>query len=123
MNRRSMTLDFDKIKTYSANDRINLVRIDNLKRPGVYEFTDYTADGFDELVERLKKAKAGGREIIFSMGAHVIKCGLSPYLIALMEAGYITHLSGNGACSIHDFELAYLGGTSEDVPTAIEDGL
>lgn len=117
-----MTLDFDKIKTYSANDRINLVRIDNLKRPGVYEFTDYTADGFDELVERLKKAKAGGREIIFSMGAHVIKCGLSPYLIALMEAGYITHLSGNGACSIHDFELAYLGGTSEDVPTAIEDG-
>lgn len=122
MNRRSMQLSFDTTKTYSAENRINLVRIDNLKRPGAYEFADFTAEGFEELVERLKKAKEGGHEIIFSMGAHVIKCGLSPYLIKLMEAGYITHLSGNGACSIHDFELAYLGGTSEDVPTAIEDG-
>jgi hypothetical protein len=56
------------------------------------------------------------------MGAHVVKNGLSPYLIAMMREGLITHLSGNGACSIHDFELAFLGGTSEDVPTAIEDG-
>jgi hypothetical protein len=39
-----------------------------------------------------------------------------------MREGFVTHLSGNGACSIHDFERAYLGGTSEDVPTAIEDG-
>lgn len=39
-----------------------------------------------------------------------------------MKRGYITHIAGNGACSIHDFELAYLGGTSEDVPCAIEDG-
>ena len=39
-----------------------------------------------------------------------------------MRDGFVTHLSGNGACSIHDFELAYNGGTSEDVPTAIEDG-
>ena len=38
------------------------------------------------------------------------------------KKGIITHVAGNGACSIHDFELAYLGGTSEDVPTAIEDG-
>ena len=87
MNRRSMQLDFDTTKTYSANDRINLVRIDNLKRPGAYEFTDFTAEGFDELTERLKKAKEGGHEIIFSMGAHVIKCGLSPYLIVLKKYG------------------------------------
>ena len=56
------------------------------------------------------------------MGAHVIKNGLSRYLIEMMKKGFITHIAGNGACSIHDFELAYLGGTSEDVPTAIEDG-
>jgi len=122
MLRRQMQLSFDKTKTYSAEDRINLVRIDNLKRPDAYTFEAFSKEGFDELCERIKKAKDGGHEIIFSMGAHVVKCGLSPYLIALMEAGYITHLSGNGACSIHDFELAYLGGTSEDVPTAIEDG-
>lgn len=122
MNRRSMTLDFSGIKTYSAEERINLVRIDNLKRPGQYEVPAWGNADFDELVARIKKAREGGHEVIFSMGAHVIKCGLSPYLIQLMKDGWITHIAGNGACSIHDFELAYLGGTSEHVPTAIEDG-
>lgn len=120
--RRSRTLDFSGIKTYSALDRHNLVRIDNLKRPGEYIHEAYSSSEFTELVKRIKRAREEGKEIIFSMGAHVIKCGLSPYLISLMKEGYITHLAGNGACSIHDFELAYLGGTSEDVPTAIEDG-
>lgn len=122
MNRRSMTLDYSGMKTYDANNRTNLVRIDNLKRPGVYEVPEWGNADFDELIARIKKAKTDGAQIIFSMGAHVIKCGLSPYLIRLMQEGYITHVAGNGACSIHDFELAYLGGTSENVPTAIEDG-
>lgn len=122
MERKSMQLDFSDIQTYSAENRINLVRIDNLKRPGIYQPEPWGNEDFDKLVERIRLAKEGGHPIIFSMGAHVIKCGLSPYLIALMKAGFITHISGNGACSIHDFELAYLGGTSEDVPTALEDG-
>ncbi|MBR4888603.1 MAG: hypothetical protein IKU17_05615, partial [Clostridia bacterium] len=122
MERRKMTLDFFGIKTQSAENRTNLVRIDNLKRPGVYEVPAWGDEDFNELAARVKKAAKEGREIIFSMGAHVIKCGLSPYLIALMKQGYITHIAGNGACSIHDFELACLGGTSEHVPTAIEDG-
>ena len=122
MDRKSMQLDFSGITTYSAEQRVNLVRIDNLKRPGVYEVPKWGGADFDELVARIKKARADGREVILSMGAHVIKCGLSPYLIALMKEGWITHIAGNGACSIHDFELAYLGGTSEHVPTAIEDG-
>lgn len=120
--RNTKKLSFENIRTYSAENRINLVRIDNLKRPGQYVPAPWGSEDFDTLVSRIQTAKAEGRQIIFSMGAHVIKCGLSPYLIALMKAGYITHISGNGACSIHDFELAYLGGTSEDVPTAIEDG-
>lgn len=120
--RRSMQLDFSGITTYSAEERTNLVRIDNLKRPGGYEVPEWGSEDFNTLVSRIKKARADGREVIFSMGAHVIKCGLSPYLIALMKDGWITHIAGNGACSIHDFELAYLGGTSEHVPTAIEDG-
>lgn len=120
--RNTKKLSFENIRTYSAENRINLVRIDNLKRPGQYVPAPWGNEDFDTLVSRIQTAKAEGRQIILSMGAHVIKCGLSPYLIALMKAGYITHISGNGACSIHDFELAYLGGTSEDVPTAIEDG-
>lgn len=122
MDRRSMQLDLSGITTYDAHDRTNLVRIDNLKRPGQYAVPVWGNEDFDELVARIRKAREGGHEVILSMGAHVIKCGLSPYLIALMKEGWITHIAGNGACSIHDFELAYLGGTSEDVPTAIEDG-
>ena len=100
MDRRQMQLDFSGITTYSAENRVNLVRIDNLKRPGEYNVPEWGNEDFDELVCRIKKAKEEGKEIIFSMGAHVIKCGLSPYLIALMKAGYITHIAGNGACSI-----------------------
>ena len=97
MSRRDMQLDFSGIKTYSAEKRVNLVRIDNLKRPGVYNVPEWGNADFDELVERIKRARDGGHEIIFSMGAHVIKCGLSPYLIALMRECYITHIAGNGA--------------------------
>ena len=113
---------FDKIKTYDAHDRTNLVTIESMFRPGIDPVPEWTDDGFDELVTRVAEARRNGRPVVFSMGAHVIKNNMSLYLIDLMEKGIITHIAGNGACSIHDFELAYLGGTSEDVPTAIEDG-
>ena len=120
--RRTKALDFSGIKLYSAVNRHNLVTVDNLLTPGVIETPGYAAEGFDTLIEKIVQARRGGREVIVSIGAHVIKCGLSRYLIALARDGWITHLAGNGACSIHDFELAMLGGTSEHVPTAIEDG-
>ncbi|HZW02547.1 MAG TPA: SIS domain-containing protein, partial [Anaerolineaceae bacterium] len=66
--------------------------------------------------------RQNGRAVIWMMGAHVIKCGLGPLLIDLMEKGVITHIAGNGAVSIHDLELALIGETSEDVATSIEDG-
>ena len=116
------SIDFTKTKTFSARDRFNLVRIDNLRTPGAQDDKLFSGPEFDILVEKLKKAKAEKKTITCFYGAHVIKCGLSRYLIWLMENGYITHLASNGAGSIHDFELAYLGGTSEHVPTAIEDG-
>lgn len=116
------TVDFSKTKTFSAQNRHNLVRIDNLRTPGMQEDDLFHSTEFDILVKKLKEAKAENRTVTCFIGAHVIKCGLSRYLIWLMENGYITHLASNGAGSIHDFELACLGGTSEHVPTAIEDG-
>jgi len=116
------TIDFSKIKTFSAQNRHNLVRIDNLRTPGAQEDNLFNNEEFDILVSKLKEAKENSRTITCFYGAHVIKCGLSRYLIWLIKNGYITHLASNGAGSIHDFELAYLGGTSEHVPTAIEDG-
>jgi len=126
-------LCFKKIRTYDFHDRHNLVTIKSMFRPGVdpvpewpkrkkaRDYADQRAD-FAELLDRIVVARKNAHPVIFSMGAHVIKNNMSLYLIDLMQKGIITHLSGNGACSIHDFELAALGGTSEDVPTAIEDG-
>lgn len=115
-------LSLKEIKTYSAKERVNLVTIDRLRTPGVSEVAAWDGSGFDILVDRIVEARKNGRPVVFSMGAHVIKNNLSRYVIELMKQGFITHVAGNGACSIHDFELCYLGGTSEDVPTAIEDG-
>ncbi|MBE6884261.1 MAG: hypothetical protein E7487_06615 [Ruminococcaceae bacterium] len=114
-------LDFSAVTTYPTSERYNLVTIDNLMTPGE-EHECFAQEGFDELVERVVKARKNNRPVIWSMGAHVIKNRLSRYIISLMNAGVITHIASNGAGSIHDFELAFLGGTSEDVPTAIEDG-
>ncbi len=119
---KSMTLDFKNIKTYDSHNRHNLVTIENLMVPSKTPHENFEDPDFSELVERIKTARANGRPVIWSMGAHVIKNRLSRYIIELIKMGIITHVASNGAGSIHDFELAYLGGTSEDVPTAIEDG-
>lgn len=115
-------LDFSNIKTYSVKNRTNLVTVNNMKVPGVDAVPEWGNEDFETLIECIAEARKNGRPVILSMGAHVIKSGMSRYLIELINLGYITHISSNGAGSIHDFELAYNGGTSEDVPTAIEDG-
>jgi hypothetical protein len=109
------------IKMQSAYGRKNLVTLDTLLTPGG-SVPPWDAPHFADLITQIKKARANNRPVILSMGAHVIKNGLSRYLIALMRGGWVTHIASNGAGSIHDFELAYLGGTSEDVKTAIQDG-
>ena len=60
--------------------------------------------------------------VLLMMGAHVIKVGISPLLIDAMKRGWITHLALNGACVIHDVEIALWGITSEDVAEGLEDG-
>jgi hypothetical protein len=67
-------------------------------------------------------AAAGRRGVIAQIGGHVIKTGMGPLLIRLMERRAITHLAMNSAASIHDFELCAFGGTSEDVAAGLADG-
>ncbi len=67
-------------------------------------------------------ARQGGSPVLFMMGAHVIKTGMSRFVIDLMEAGCITHVGFNGACAIHDFELALIGATTESVEKYIAAG-
>jgi hypothetical protein len=67
-------------------------------------------------------AAAGRQSVIACLGGHVIKVGLGPLLIHLLERGALTHVAMNGAAAIHDFELAAFGGTSEDVAAGLGDG-
>jgi hypothetical protein len=75
-----------------------------------------------QVADRIRAARKNGRPVIVLMGAHVLKQGLSRFLIALMEDGWITHLGGNGACVVHDYELALIGATSESVARYIREG-
>jgi len=71
---------------------------------------------------RVRLAGDKGLPVIWMMGAHVIKVGCSPLVIDLAERGIITAVAMNGAGMIHDFELALIGGTSEDVEENLKDG-
>lgn len=71
---------------------------------------------------RIAEAHRQGKPVIWMMGAHVMRRGNSRFIIDLMERGILTHLATNGACAIHDFELAHIGATLEDVEAYIWDG-
>jgi len=75
-----------------------------------------------ELGRTIVRARAKGRPIVWGLGAHVVKVGLSPVLIDLMERGFVTGIALNGAGIVHDFELAVSGATSEDVQAGLGTG-
>lgn len=76
----------------------------------------------DRVAERVVQARRAGAPVVWMMGAHVIKRGLSRFVIALMEQGLVTHVGMNGAGPIHDFELALIGATTESVARYIAEG-
>jgi hypothetical protein len=80
------------------------------------------ADSLRAVAAAIAAARARRRAIIWGLGGHVIKCGLAPVLIDLMRRGYATAFALNGAASIHDFEIALAGHTSEDVEAVLPDG-
>src|SRR6202043_1311107 len=77
---------------------------------------------FRGVIEALRRARDQKRAILWGMGGHVIKCGLADVLLDLMRRGWVTGFVMNGAASIHDFEIAIAGQTSEDVEAVLPDG-
>lgn len=73
-------------------------------------------------VDAIVAARRGGHGLVWGIGAHVIKTGVSPVLIDLMARGYVSALAMNGAGLIHDFEVALSGATSEDVDETLGPG-
>jgi phosphoheptose isomerase len=115
------SVDLTQVKTYPLVRRENRVALEDLILPT----TPYTLLQNSELVEvcsRIVVARQNGKPVIFMFGGHVIKRGLAPLVIDLMERGVITQLASNGAATIHDFEIAFQGHTSEDVLKSLEDG-
>lgn len=77
---------------------------------------------FCKVVDAIIQAKKDNRGIIWGLGGHVVKCGLNPVLIDLMHRGFVSALVFNGATAIHDFEIAMVGSTSEDVEKGLPTG-
>jgi hypothetical protein len=74
-------------------------------------------------VERIAAALRGRRPVVLGMGAHPIKVGLGPLIVDLIGRGRIAAVAMNGACLVHDFELAWNGRTSEDVGPGLDEGV
>jgi deoxyhypusine synthase len=125
-------LDLSRIATYPLATRPSKVTADDLAR--AVNAGDSLKDFFDglpsilagrelrELAQLIREAKAKRRAIIVGLGGHVIKTGLAPVLIDLLQRGYVTALAMNGSAMIHDFEIALVGATSEDVDATLGEG-
>ncbi len=123
-------IDLSNLKTYSVKNRYSMVNSSAFAKPGIVDTAEFLnclpdilcAKDLKELIAACKNAKAMGKPVIIGLGGHVIKCGLAPLLIELMEAGYVKAVVCNGSVAIHDYEIAFFGQTSEDVSTALADG-
>ncbi|MBN2224596.1 MAG: hypothetical protein JW765_07985 [Deltaproteobacteria bacterium] len=130
--REPIALDLSRIRTYSLMDRTSKVTVADFARPPavgltIGEFIEglgkiLAAGDLRTVIGAVVRAVEAGRPVMAAMGAHVIKVGLSPLIIDLMERGIISLVALNGAGIIHDFELAYAGFTSEDVDTVLDGG-
>ena len=123
-------LEFAGLRTVSLAARGGKVRVDDFGAPGartVRELIDslpriLAAESFRAVIAALESARARKKAILWALGGHVIKTGVAPVLIDLMQRGFATGFAMNGAAAIHDFEIALAGSTSEDVEAVLPDG-
>src|SRR5262249_48376261 len=124
--------DLSGIKTYPLKSRPSKVGLAQFATPfkkgsgvdGLIKSLPalLAAQDFKAVVRAILDARANDRAIVWGLGAHVLKTGLSPILVDLMERGFISAIATNGAGIIHDFEIALAGGTSEDVDATLGPG-
>jgi hypothetical protein len=124
--------DLSGIRTYPLRSRQSKVGLAQFATPykagsGLAGFLTslpglLAAKDFKEVVDAIVTAKRAGRAIVWGLGAHVLKTGLSPVIVDLMARGYVSAIATNGAGIIHDFEIALSGGTSEDVDATLGPG-
>jgi hypothetical protein len=125
-------LDLEGVHTYPLAERKSKVGLSDFASPlargaSLRAFLDSLprllgAQGLLQLAAQIQRARSLGKPIVWGLGAHVLKVGLSRVLIDLMEGGFATGLAMNGAGIVHDFELAVAGQTSEEVAEGLGSG-
>jgi hypothetical protein len=133
MNSVFKPLDLEQIQTYSLNERNSKVQRDDFagvwKKGGrLQDFIEGLPDilasrDLKNVIMAVGDAYRQKKTVLLGMGAHVIKVGLNPVVIDLMQRRIITAIAMNGAGIVHDAELALCGSTSEDVAASIDDGM
>jgi deoxyhypusine synthase len=113
--------DFGGIRTCPIRERANKFHLAEMIPAG--SAGTFRDAGLTEVAERIRVARRAEREVILMLGGAVIKEGCSLLVIDLMRQGLVTHLAVNGAVSIHDFEIAMIGATSEDVAEGLRTGM
>jgi hypothetical protein len=124
--------DLSDVTTYPLKSRKSKARVEDFARPlaspaTVRALVDslpniLAAADFTAVVAAVARAARDDAGVVWGLGAHVIKTGLGPVLIDLMERGCVSAIATNGAAVIHDFEIALVGATSEDVDEALGPG-
>ncbi len=125
-------IDLGKIQTYELASRPSKVTVESFAKAPAESDTvgDFLAklpdilavQSLRAIAEQIKRARDFRKPIIWGLGGHVIKTGLSPILIDLMHRGFVTALAGNGSVLVHDTEIALVGFTSEDVDATLGKG-
>jgi hypothetical protein len=121
-----------KVRTVPVTRRPNKVSAEEFAKPpaqdrSFHAFVESLPDilvarDFRRVVDAIVTAAHRDRGVVIMLGGHVVKTGLAPLLVALMERGVITHVAMNGSAAIHDYEIARFGATSEDVAAGLKDG-
>lgn len=124
--------DFDKIQTYKLASRPSKITVENFAKPiggdnSLKEFLNnfpeiLAVKSIRSIANKIVRAKKLSKPIIWGIGGHVIKTGLSPILIDLLENGFLTAIATNGSVLVHDTEIAIAGFTSEDVDATLGKG-
>jgi hypothetical protein len=125
-------IELDKVKTYPLSSRHSKVNLSDFARPligdpSVADFLDslpnvLAVQSLRQLAARIYRARELQKPVIWGIGGHVIKTGLAPLLIDLMERGYVSAVAANGSVLVHDAEIAMVGSTSEDVDATLSEG-
>lgn len=125
-------IDLENINTYELASRPSKVTTDDFALPvgtddSLKDFLGKLPDilavrALRELAAQIRRAKTAGKPIIWGIGGHVVKTGLAPVIVDLMNRGFVSAIAANGSVLVHDTEIALVGFTSEDVDATLRDG-